>query len=486
MRTLKAVDLFCGAGGTSTGLLEACEELGYNVELTAINHWKIAIATHASNHPGSRHLCTGLDSVNPRDLYKEGELDVLWASPECCHHSVARGGKPIREQSRATAWCVTRWADALKPNVILVENVREFEEWGPCVRRKVFDKKTQRHALQWVKDPKHKGEIFAAWVKTLEAIGYRVGWRVLCAADYGDPTTRRRLFIMAVRGRRKIVWPEPSHSAAAHSTNDLFGKRYKPWRAAREIIDWSKQGKSIFGRKKPLVDKTLNRILVGLEKFGFAPFIVPNFGEREGQQPRSHATDEPMPSVTGHGAGGLVQCQPFIVTVDHKGGSRPGASKGANGGQAQSADNPLTTVTSKQRHAVCQPFILGQQSCSAARGMDEPIPTVAGAGAIGLAQPYLVKFYGTAEASSIEKPLDTVTSKDRFGLALPIVEINGEKYLLDILFRMLEPLELARAQGFHDDYKFTGNKSEVVKQIGNAVPRNLAKALVRSAITQKG
>lgn len=128
-------DLFCGAGGTSAGAVEAIEAMGRQAELTAINHWDVAVATHTANHPTARHLCAGVDSVNPRDLYKEDELDLLWASPECTHHSIARGGRPMSDQSRATAWCVVRWAEALRPPVILIENVPEFQSWGPIGSR---------------------------------------------------------------------------------------------------------------------------------------------------------------------------------------------------------------------------------------------------------------------------------------------------------------------------------------------------------------
>jgi DNA (cytosine-5)-methyltransferase 1 len=198
-KTIKACDLFAGAGGTSTGLLQACAALGHTVELTAINHWPIAVATHSTNHPAARHLCASVDDVNPRSLYREGELDVLWASPECCHHSRARGGRPVNEQSRATAHCVTRWAEALRPPVILVENVEELLSWGG------LDAKGNPLKAQ-------RGKTFMAWVAMLESLGYRVDWRILCAADYDSPTTRRQLFIQAVRGRLKIVWPEPTHA----------------------------------------------------------------------------------------------------------------------------------------------------------------------------------------------------------------------------------------------------------------------------------
>jgi DNA (cytosine-5)-methyltransferase 1 len=260
LKTIRAADLFCGAGGTSEGAREACVELGYSLELTAINHWDIAVATHSQNHPTARHLCASLDSINPRDLYGDTGLDLLWASPECTHHSIARGGKPVSDQSRATAWCVVRWAEALRPPIILVENVKEFESWGP-IGTNGMPLKSRR------------GEVFMSWVRCLEALGYRVEWRVLCAADYGDPTTRERLFIYAVRGHRKIVWPEPSHAPEADNGSDMFASR-KRWVPARDIIDWTLQGKSIFKRKKPLAEKTLNRILIGLEKFGLKPFTI--------------------------------------------------------------------------------------------------------------------------------------------------------------------------------------------------------------------
>jgi DNA (cytosine-5)-methyltransferase 1 len=530
-RTIKAADLFCGAGGTSTGLIEACTELGYKVELTAINHWDIAVATHTLNHPESKHLCASLDALNPRDIFKEGELDILWASPECTHHSIARGGKPINEQSRATAWCVIRWAEALRPNIILVENVKEFLTWGPTVGGK--------------KDKQKLGKIFMSWVGNLEALGYRVDWRVMCAADHGDPTTRKRLFVQAVRGRRSIFWPEPEY--AQIESTDMFETR-KPWRTARNsVIDWSIVGNSIYKRKRPLAPKTMRRIMIGLEKFGLAPFVVGAGGPARAGEPitvdkpmrtvmtknNSHlatpylvhlrnncdakSVDMPTPALTaggGHiglaepylisvnhgngkdkngdlrrtrsvdsplgtvtGSRGLALCKPYIIAIDHKGG---------NGHTCRSTDEPLTSVTTKQRHAVCQPFLIGQQSGAAPRSVDEPSPTVATAGAISLVQPYLVKFYGNEEGGhSLDVPLGTVTTKDRYGLCQPVVEIDGEQYLVDILFRMLKPKELALAQGFPADYEFTGNISQVVKQIGNAVPKNLAKAIVKAALTQR-
>jgi DNA (cytosine-5)-methyltransferase 1 len=482
---LRCADLFCGAGGTSTGLVEAAQDLSVRMDLTAVNHWPIAIDTHTANHPAARHLCARVDDINPRSLYKENQLDILWASPECTHHSIARGGKPINDQSRATAWCVTRWAEALRPKVILVENVKEFAQWGPVgVNGRPLKRK--------------KGDIFKAWIKSLEAVGYRVEFRVLCAADYGDPTTRRRLFVYAVRSGAPIHWPSPTHSATAE--NGLC-----KWIAAREVIDWQDKGRSIFGRKKPLAEKTMRRIMIGLERFGLAPFILP---QQRGGRP-VHPIDDPISAITTKGASAL--CQPFLISTDHNGG---------NGKYSNSVDDPLTTATTKQRHAVCNPYLVKLRGTATACNVDQPSPAITAGGQhlgvcnpylvrfngekregearvhqvdsplpnvdtsnrYAIAQPYLVKYYGSGQSQSTELPLDTITTKPRFGLCQPVLEIEGERYIVDVLFRMLKPIELSKAQGFPDDYQFTGNTESIVKQIGNAVPKNLAKALGRSAI----
>lgn len=530
MKPLHIADLFCGAGGTSAGAVEAIESLGYTARLTAINHWPVAVATHTVNHPDARHLCTSIDDANPRNLFSEGQLDLLWASPECTHHSVARGGKPINDQSRATAWCVVRWAEALRPPVILVENVPEFLTWGPI-----------GHNGRPLKS--RKGEVFRAWVAALRALGYRVDHRLLCSADYGDPTTRTRLFVQAVRGRRKIVWPDPTHTKGG--ATDLLGSRL-PWVPARRIIDFKIPSRSIFNRDRPLSPKTMRRIEAGLRKFGLKDFIIPQFGERAGQEPRTHDLDQPAPSVTSHGAGALIQ--PFILPQHSSNGPRSiedpaptvtTTSRGValvepfitsidNGSVSDQAacspiDDPLSTIVTKARHCVVQPFLvelrgtadkqlegssrsldspvgtitaggvhhglvesflLPQQQGGALRPVSEPAPTVATAGAIALVEPFLTSYYGTGGAQSIDEPLDTVTTKDRHALVLPIVEINGTSYRLDIHLRMLQPHELAGAQGFRRKYKFTGTKSDAVKQIGNAVSRRLARALAYSSLSQ--
>lgn len=403
MISFPLADLFCGAGGTSTGAIEAISALGYQPKLTAVNHWPIAVATHTANHPEARHFCASLDSLNPRELFQPGELRLLWASPECTNHSRARRGTHINDQSRATAWCVTRWAEALLPDTILVENVPEFCKWGPVgPAGRPIDSR--------------RGETFSAWLNTLRSLGYTVEHRVFIAADYGDPTTRRRLFVQAVRGRRKIIWPAPTHARA--SSSDLFGHR-RPWVPAREIIDWSIPAQSIATRKKPLAAKTMRRIAQGLDKHGGA----------------------------------------MIIAMEHGGRSLP-------------ITDPLPTVTCAKGGAFGLAYLLPQHGGGQLRPVSEPVPTVATSGAIAL----IMEYYGTGKTRSVSEPLPTVTCRDRFAL----IQAHGG----DVLFRMLKPHELAAAQGFRRDYKFTGNVQQQVKQIGNAVPRRLARALVAASVGQ--
>lgn len=325
----------------------------------------------------------------------------------------------MSDQSRASGHCVTRWAEALRPDVILVENVKEFVEWGPLGS----DGKPLKSM---------RGATFRAWIGMLESLGYRVDHRVLCAADYGDPTTRERLFVQAVRGRRRIAWPSPTHRKSGGS--DLFGDA-KPWRAAREIIDWSLPSRSIFERSRPLAENTLDRIWKGLRRFGVGP---------------------------------------SLVCMEH-------------GGRVVSVDCPMPTVTTARGGAigVAEPCLLPQQSEGRLRPVSEPVPTVSTSGAIALVEPFLVEYYGTGGARRVTEPLGTVTTKPRFGLAMPEVVHQGQRYLLDVRFRMLQPHELAGAQGFPSGYRFTGTKTEVVKQIGNAVPCGLAKAIVMEVLSQK-
>ena len=483
MKTIYAADLFCGAGGSSTGLKHACDALGFKLNLLAVNHWDIAIATHSKNHPYAKHICESLDNVDPRKAVPRGFLDILIASPECTHHSNARGGKPCSDQSRASAWHVLRWAEALRIDNILIENVKEFQSWGPL-------------SLNGRPMKTRKGETFRAFLIALESLGYKVDARVLNAANYGDPTTRERLFILARRGRKPIFWPEPTHTPDGRSS--LFGKT-KRWRTAREIIDWSIQGQSIFERKKPLAKNTMNRIVAGLRKFcskDLEPFLVMLYGTGE-----ARSIDRPTPTVTTSGNHAAL-CEPFLVEY-------------YGTGQARSINKPVGTVTTKDRLGLCQPFIIGAggpERAGRPRGIDKPLNTVMCKNSSALVQPFIIPTnHGKDKRShSINKPMPTITSVDAWGVIEPFIlgqqscsaprsvdkpiptvaaagaialikpELKGCK--LDIRFRMLKPHELARAMSFDDSYQFEGNREAQVKQIGNAVPVMLAKELCRSLL----
>lgn len=564
-RKILAADLFCGAGGSSTGFKLACEELGYTPQLLAINHWETAIETHSQNHPDARHMCMNVDQVDPRKAVPGGKLDLLIASPECTHHSIARGGKPINDQSRASAWLVLRWAEALDIKNILIENVPEFMSWGPLG--------TNGRPLKT-----KKGKTFLAFINALESLGYAVKYQILNAADYGDPTTRKRLFILARKGRRAVVFPEPTHSPTGQA--DMFGKR-KKWRAAREIINWNLQGDSIFNRKKPLSPNTMRRIFAGLEKFSGGAFVVGVGGPVGASKPQT--IEKPMPTIVGQNHRGIAQ--PFLVSlrgthenalqntarsVDEPVATLTGNNheylaqpfvlniRGGDDGYMRGAsiNDPLQTITAQPAMALVEPFVLGQQSQSRPRSTRKPLPTISTDGAIalvepyivptnhgahdvrshsvdkpmptvmafdslalaqpylvsfhggdghekrthsvnepvptldtsnrfGVAEPFLTEFHGTGEGiQPVSKPLPTQTTKDRFGLVEPIEmrDAHGNVYLLDIRFRMLTPGELAAAMSFPKEYKFAGNREKVVKQIGNAVAVNVAKALCKALL----
>ena len=490
MKPIIAADLFCGAGGASTGLLDACEAAGRKLRLTAVNHWERAVETHAANHPRAAHHCEDLLTMDPAKAVPGGRLDLLTAAPECTHHSNARGGKPRSDQSRATAWCVQRWATALRVDRILVENVPEFLTWGPLGA----DGKPLKS---------RRGETFRAWVTALQSLGYRVEWKVLNAADYGAATSRLRLFVQAVRGRRPIVWPDPTH-AKDPAVDGLFADRLR-WRAAREVIDWSLAGESIFNRKRPLSANTLRRIEVGLRKFGgpaAEPFLVAmNYLSQEGHDGRTcRPVGEPLPTVTGQG-NRFYLCEPFavsaggpkvdarpvsgplntVLTRDHMGlvepfvvptnyGERPGQVP-----RTHSTAAPLPTVTASSHHAVIEPFILPHRQFDRMDVDDigRPVRTITATNGHlnGVCQPFVVPYYANGEADGTGDPLRTVTATDRFGLVQP----DGSR--IDIRFRMLQPHELAAAMGFPAGYRITGTRADQVRQIGNAVEVNQAKAL---------
>jgi DNA (cytosine-5)-methyltransferase 1 len=506
------VDNFAGGGGASLGIKLAT---GREIDI-AVNHDADAIAMHEANHPRARHFVEDVWSVDPASICNGEEVELAWFSPDCKHFSRAKGAKPVEKKIRGLAWVAIKWARQVRPKLIILENVREFQDWGPLLEDNT-------------PDPQRKGLTFRRFVGNLRALGYEVEWRDLNAADYGAPTHRRRLFLIARCDGEAIVWPEPTHGP----------KTSQPWRTAAECIDWSLPCPSIFERKRPLREKTLQRIARGLKRFvidAADPFIVPFLGERDGQEPRVRSIHEPLQTVTSQNPIGLVT--PFVARIGQTGG---------NGGYSYDARKPLTTVTSKNEHLLCAPMlqqvghwddrspgrdmqqplntIMGKEHhllCAAflakhfggvtgvradtplptvtARGTQtqiaaaylvhmnhgqkqwsdvrEPLRTVVSNNHAAEVRAFLIKYYGTGQnGQDLRTPIHTVTAQDRFGL----VTVAGVDYqIVDIGMRMLSPRELARAQGFPDSYKLTGTKTNQVARIGNSVCPPIAAAIVRA------
>ena len=452
-RVLNTADLFCGAGGATTGMEDALEKKGVQHVGIAINHWKIAVETMKRNHPAVDTKCMSIEEAVPADLVPGGELDILWASPSCTHHSRAKGGKPRSNQLRAQPALILTWLDQLFVRRLIVENVPEFVDWGPLDRE-------GRPIKSRV------GDCFKAWVAALEARNYVVSWRIVNCADYGDATTRRRFFLKAVRrGCGRIVWPEPTY--AENPQPELFGER-KRWRGIRECLDLSDTGKSIFGRKKPLSANTLRRIQVGLKRYCGMEFQMDMLGAGGPDGCRIRSVDEPM--VTQHAGGNRVALvKPFLVKL-------------RNHETVEPIDAPITTVTcSGAHHALCTPLVLGQQGGAECRPIDEPCPTIATAGAIRVITPFIFTEQNNNAPRSVDEPVRTLTTVRKDYVCLPQLE-DGR--VVDIRIRMLKPSELAAAHSFPPDYKLTGTRGDMVKQIGNSVPVRTASAMCSTDIDE--
>jgi len=436
LRDELVVDSFAGGGGASTGIEQA---LGRPVDV-AINHDPQAIAMHRINHPSTTHYTESVFKVDPEAITGNQPVGLLWASPDCTHHSKAKGGAPRSPRVRGLAWVVIRWARRVKPRVIMLENVEEFEAWGPLLD-------------DGRPCPERRGTTFRLWVNQLRAAGYAVEWRQLRACDYGAPTTRKRLFVIARRDGLPIVWPRPTHGAGL-----------RPYRTAAECIDWSILCPSIFVRARPLVDATLRRIARGVMRYvvnARRPYIVGSvagtmvqtgYGERDGQRPRSLDIGAPLGTVV---AGGQKHALIAAFLAKHYGGNEtPGTSMRA----------PIDTITTQDHHA-----LVTAHTCGGHRSDVHAL---------------LVKYYGSDHDPRLEEPLHTVTTRDRFGL----VTVHGERYAIaDIGMRMLQPRELYRAQGFPDDYviefEHEGrplSKAAQVRMCGNSVCPPIAAALVRA------
>jgi DNA (cytosine-5)-methyltransferase 1 len=435
-------------------------DLGLEMELVCLNHWPTAIETHSLNHPKARHYCQDISTVRPHICVPEGYLDLLMASPTCTHHSVARGGKPTSDQQRSDPWHIIPWFTELRVKRAIIENVWEYISWGPV------DVRTGKPIKS------RKGEYFRAWVDTIWKLGATsVEYRKLNSANYGEATTRQR-FIMKIRfDRVALGWAPLTHQKREEGKLELF-PTLKPWRPAREIIDWSIKGKSIFGRKKPLAPKTLARIYAGAIKFKWPePFVrlleaeiehslryMINWAFKLRNQPkkkedrrrrralvrdlisrlrhfriepssfgRGGRTPEPMLVTLRRNADGRSVDQPvpaLAANGTHIGVAEPVIINGRKGNKAKPVSTePVPTLDTKGGVWLAEPLILSQHNSGAARSTDDPLPTITtgGAGSVehpGCARPMLVtiahgndpqeKDANSRRTHDIEEPLGTV------------------------------------------------------------------------------
>lgn len=425
------VDNFAGGGGASTGIEEA---IGRPVDI-AINHDAEAIAMHARNHPETRHYQEDVWKVDPREACGGRPVGLAWFSPACTHFSRAKGAQnPKCEKIRGLAWVVVRWAKAVRPRVIVLENVEEFETWGPLEDGRPC--------------PLRRGETFRVWLGKLEALGYSVEWRSLIAADYGAPTTRKRLYLIARCDGQPIVWPEVTHPKSR-------------WRPAADCIEWSIPCPSIFDRARPLADATMRRIAAGVWRYVLndpRPFVVPIGGSK---------------------------ASPTLIQTGY--GERPGQTPRVPG-----LDKPLGTLVNGQKHALVAAFLARHFGGMVGSELGRPVPTITAKDHHSLVslslgdrtervRAFLTSYYGTGVGQDARDPLRTVTSHDRFGL----VQVDGEPYAIaDIGMRMLQPRELFRAQGFSDSYVIDAGpsgpltKTAQIRLVGNSVSPPVARAIV--------
>lgn len=562
------VDNFAGGGGASLGIEWAT---GRPVDV-ARNHDPEAIAMHRVNHPATQHRVEDVWHADPRDDAAGRPVGLAWFSPDCKHFSKAKGGKPVEKKIRDLAWVVVRWAERVRPRIIALENVEEFKDWGPLTE----DGKPC---------PVQKGLTFRRWVKALRDLGYRVDWRELRACDYGAPTIRKRLFLVARCDGEPIVWPAPTH-----------GPGLRPYRTAAECIDWSLPCPSIFltkaeaaklGVRRPLAEATLRRIARGVKRYvidAAEPFIIPLTHTGDA---RVYPLNEPLRTITTAKRGEQALVTPFVAGVGGRMGQSPErpvtrpfqtiTAKAdsvlvtpflartdmhkSNAGCIYAADQPLRTVTTGGGHGVIAPFLvprygerpgqdprcrsaadvmptvvpggngaslvaaflaqhntgmtghdarapvstivgkgctqglvavnLSHQYGSATGGAQgdvrRPLKTVTTGGHHALVAAFLAKYYGSGgQDQDCRDPLHTVPAKARFGAVT--VTVEGQAYaIVDIGMRMLTPRELFRAQGFPDSYVIdleVGGKpltkGAQIRMCGNSVCPQMAEAVVRA------
>lgn len=507
------VDNFAGGGGASTGIELAT---GRVVDI-AINHDPDAILMHKTNHPHTMHYQTSVWDVDPVEVCGGRPVGLAWFSPDCKHFSKAKGGKPVDKNIRGLAWIVLRWAGTVRPRVIILENVEEFQTWGPVRRGRPVKSKT--------------GQTFNKWVSQLEALGYTVEWRELVAADYGAPTTRKRFFLIARCDGQPIVWPEPTH-APTDSPEVKAGVK-KPWRSAAEIIDWSLPTPSIFATKeeirerygvsavRPLARNTMRRVARGVDKFVIkskTPYIVP-WTVTNTTNSTGHPVIGPVDTVQTGGGGGQMMIAPAMIQYH---------TEQTEMVRGQGVTDPIMTIDASNRYGLAATVLTKYDSGDGNQDIADPLHTVTTRDREGLTVAHMVKMKGTNLGGQAQAPLQTITAggghhgvvttkivkaepgadlknwpkiremlNEFCGYTLENTEvilflIGGTWYFMaDIGLRMLIPRELYTANGFPADYiidrDYMGNEYGKTKQVarcGNAVPPPFATALVRANLPE--
>lgn len=520
MVSLLYIDLFCGAGGTSTGVELAKDENGQKLAkvIACINHDANAIASHAANHPDALHFTEDIRTLelsplidhvaDMRRKYPEAEV-VLWASLECTNFSKAKGGQPRDADSRTLAEHLFRYIDAIDPDYIQIENVEEFMSWG------ALDENGRPVS-------KDKGRSYVRWRNQVRRYGYNFDYRILNAADYGAYTSRKRFFGIFAKHGLPIVFPKQTHSKKGEHT--LFGN-LKRWKPVREVLDFEDEGKSIFDRKKPLAEKTLERIYAGLIKFvagGKDAFMVKynSMNQRGKYVPPS--LDEPCPTVATQGRLALASVsflskqfsgspdsknvsveEPAgtITTIDHHAFVSVHYGNGFN----TSCAAPAATLTTKDRMALVQVkrFIANDYSGGGQlSSIEQPNPAVLTnpkQKIVTVKQHYLMNPQFASQGGSVNAPCFTLIARmDKMPpyivttqsgevaieiydtdspMTVKIKEFMSIYNIIDITMRMLKIDELKLIMGFPEDYVLVGTQADQKKFIGNAVEVNMARVL---------
>ena len=491
--TLLYIDLFCGAGGTSSGVEYARVDGRKCAEVVAcVNHDKNAILSHQANHPNALHFTEDIRTLELTPMVEHlhrmkneypNAYVVLWASLECTNFSRAKGGQPRDADSRTLAEHLFRYIEALQPDYIQIENVEEFMCWGELDEN---GKPVSRH----------KGVSYLRWVKHVCQYGYDYDWRLLNAADFGAYTSRKRFFGQFARKGLPIAFPQQTHAKsttafASQVVANLFPNQYKPWNPVRDVLDLQDEGSSIFAKKKPLCEKTLERIYAGLVKFvaggkdkADAWILKYNSTNQDGRH-NPPGIDEPCPVVAAQNRLGLVKCR-FL-------------SKQFSGdpmSKNQSIDHPAGTVTTVDHHV----FVIAYYGNGFNSSVDEPAPTVVNNPKQRLVSThYLMNPYSfKSDGGSIDKPCFTliarmdkmpphlVSTEQGIGIKIfdddtpmtkKVKQFMAAYGIIDIKMRMLKIIELKRIMGFPEDYVLVGSQAEQKKFIGNAVEVNMSRVL---------